>query len=480
VNHPTVVIPRQPHVEPDETPGPVAPAAPTTEVWWGTLVLPNDLVDIVVTFEHAADGGATRATFAVPAMKVEGVKLDEVVLDAETLQFTLVKPPPYPSEQYVLRRAPGGGVAEGQMSLADNHFFLRMVRQEPGGPPRLPIVRPQTPLPPYPYVVREVVVPAPADGQLAGALTVPAGEGPFPAVLLISGSGQQDRDETVFGHRTFLVVADRLTRAGIAVLRLDDRGAGKSTGKPGTLETEIADARAALDWLRTQPEVDGKRVGVLGHSIGAVIAPELAARGGKVAFVVALAGPGLPGWELVPLQLMATMDAAGVRTEVAAKLAAAQKTLGKAVVAGKPDAVKAALRASIVEANAATGNQPLSAADLDTIVGLKLNEITDPWTVSFFKLDPRLAWRKVKAPVLAVWGAKDLQVPPAVNSKELASALSRAGNKDVTIKVVPDLNHLYQHARTGAVDEYARIEETFDPETLALIETWIVAHTAKR
>jgi dienelactone hydrolase len=480
VAHGPATLARQPVVPDDEAaakPDAGAEVDRSTEVWWGTLVLPTDLVDIVVTFRH--DGDAVTATFSVPAMKVENLALSEVELGPELIRFTLMKEPPYPPEHYQFARRPGGPVAEGVLELGGNQFAARMIRQDPGAPPRIPIQRPQTPLPPYPYAVRDVTIPAPEDGVLAGTLTIPAGTGPFPAVVLISGSGQQDRDETIYGHRPFRVLADRMTRAGFVVLRTDDRGIGQTRGKLGTLETDIGDGRAAFEWLASQPEVDARRVGILGHSAGGIVAPTVAARTGKVAFVVALAGPGLPGWELVPLQLTAIMDAAGMKPEVVKKLAAAQRAVGKAMVGGKPAQVKAALRASIVDAVVATGRPPPTAEQLDAAVAAKLPEVTDPWTVSFFKTDPRAAWRKVKVPVLALIGERDLQVPAAINLAEITAALKKAGNKDVTTRTLPGLNHLYQHAPTGAVEEYGRIEETFDPATLEAIVSWMAERTRR-
>lgn len=457
---------------PEEKPAPVEPAA-MTETWWGTLVMPVDLVDIVVHLTMRGD--AFSATLDVPAAKATGIALSDVSVTATEIRFTLEKRAPYPPERYVFQRAAGAGEADGVMELGGATFHARLVRQVKGAPPKVPIARPQTPLPPYPYTVREVTIEAPDGGVLAGSLSLPAGTGPFPAVVLISGSGQQDRDETIYGHRPFRVLADRLTRAGFAVLRTDDRGVGGSKGKVGSLETDIGDGRAAFEWLLAQPEVDGARVGVVGHSLGGLVAPALAARTGKVAFIVALAGPGLPGWELVPLQLQALMDATGVKPEVAKRLAAAQRAVGKAVIGGKPAVIKAALRASIVEAAAAFGQPAPDAATLDAAVAAKLPEVNDPWTVSYFKTDPRPLWKKVRCPVLVLIGDKDVQVPAAANLKEITGALAKARNKDVTAKALPGLNHLYQNAETGALDEYGRLEETFDIDALALIESWLVA-----
>jgi hypothetical protein len=298
-------------------------------------------------------------------------------------------------------------------------------------------------------------------------------------VLLVSGSGQQDRDETIFGHRPFKVIADRLTRDGFVVLRTDDRGTGKTTGALGSLETDVGDARAAFEWLAAQPEVDPKRAGIIGHSVGGIVAPTIAARTGKVAFLVALAGPGVPGWELVAMQLEALLLASGTRPEDAARLAAAQRALSKAVTTGKVDQIQAALRASLLENIEVAGQPEPPAAELDTLVAAKLPELTNPWVVSFYRYDPSPVWLKVKCPVLALIGTKDLQVPADANLARIKAALAKARNSDVTLTKLAGLNHLYQHAATGVIDEYGAIEETFDPATLDLLAGWLAARAGK-
>ncbi|MBA3542784.1 MAG: alpha/beta fold hydrolase [Deltaproteobacteria bacterium] len=442
----------------------------TREVWSGTVVLPADLRDIVVTFIKR--DGAMTATLDVPALALTGIALADVALEPAEIRFTVVKPAePAANEHFVFTRE--GATARGTLTVGGQPFVTKLVKLAAGETPRPAVARPQTPKPPYPYTEREVTIEAPEAGVLAGTLTIPTGKGPFPAVVLISGSGQQDRDETIFGHRPFRVMADRLTRDGFVVLRTDDRGTGKTKGAIGSLETDTGDGRAAFEWLAKQPEVNAKRVGVIGHSVGGIVAPTIAARTQRVAFVVALAGPGVSGAELIPLQIEGMMLAAKMPAAVAARIAKAQRTLGVAIVKGEPKAIRAALKASIVEALAATSQPALADTVLEAVVEQKLVEVNNPWTVSFFKTDPAVAWRKVKCPVLAVIGDKDLQVPADVNLAATAKALKAAGNRDVTMTKRPGLNHLYQHATTGAVSEYGELEETFDVETLDLIATWL-------
>lgn len=455
-----------------------APPAEVREVWAGTLVLPTDLRDLVITFTGRE--GSWTATMDVPELGVSGLELAAVAMSETALGFELRKPSaPAATEVYAFTRAPGGGEATGSLVIGGQRFHARLIRIGDGEAPRRVIARPQTPAPPYPYLEREVEISAPEDGMLAGTLTLPEGAGPFPAVLLISGSGQQDRDETIFGHRPFRVIADRLTREGFAVLRTDDRGVGKTRGAIGSLETDHGDGRAAFEWLARQPEIDARRVGIIGHSVGGIIAPTIAARTGKVAFVVSLAGPGVPGWQLVAMQLEALLRASGVPAETAARLGAAQLSVSKAVVAGDEKKLRAALRAALVENLAVAGQPKPAPAVLDAQVEATLPALTNPWVVTFYKADPAAAWRKVKCPVLAVIGDKDVQVPAEPNLAAITAALKQARNRDVTALVRPGLNHLYQHAETGVVDEYGVIEETFDPATLDTIAEWLVAKTSR-
>jgi uncharacterized protein len=462
---------------PDEVAVPTTPPRELRETWAGSIAVPGELVHVVVSFVKRDD--AWTATLAIPGTEITELALTDVALEADAIRFTLHKPAaPQANEIYQFRR--DGDQAEGLMAMAGQRFFARLVKVGEGEPPRPAIARPQTPQPPYPYTEREVTIEAPADGVLAGTLAIPSGTGPFPAVLLISGSGQQDRDSTIFGHKPFRVIADKLAREGFVVLRTDDRAAGQTKGELGSLETDIGDARAAFEWLTKQAEVDAKRVGLIGHSVGGYIAPAVAARTQKVAFIVALAGLGVPGAELIPLQLEALMIAAKLPEPAIARIVAAQRKVGAAIVKGDPKAIRAALEQSLVEAAAATGQPRPDDATLAALVEQKLAETSNPWVVSLFKADPGPVWRKVKAPVLALIGDKDLQVPAAINLAKTAAALRAGGNRDVTTRTLAGLNHLFQRAETGMIEEYAVIEQTFDPEALDEIAAWLRDRTKRR
>jgi pimeloyl-ACP methyl ester carboxylesterase len=344
--------------------------------------------------------------------------------------------------------------------------------------------RPQEPKRPYPYRAEDVTYEnKPANAKFAGTLTIPRGSGRFPAVLLITGSGQQDRDEQVMGHRPFLVLADYLTRHGIAVLRVDDRGVGGSTGDVAhaTSEDFAGDVLAGLAYLRTRPDVDPQKIGLIGHSEGGEIAPMVANRSSDVAFIVLLAGPGLPGDEIILAQGEFLMKQAGASDSLLArtrtfqqKLYAAVKEEHEPAALGKRiKAVHAEYRASLT-----TAEKELAGATQDS-AELSVKVLGSPWFRYFLTYDPRPALTHVKCPVLALIGEKDMQVPPKANIPELEKALRAGGNKDVTVRELPHLNHLFQTCENGSVTEYAKIEETFCPSALDLIAQWIVAHTSK-
>lgn len=451
---------------------PAAPATPAArEVWSGTLALPSELRDLVVTFEKSGDGAWT-ATMDVPVIQAKGIQLGNVKLAPEQLEFTLGK-----REHYALTRARDAAEASGWGHIAGQQFAIKMVRIPPGEPPRSAIVRPQTPRPPFPYEEREVTVDAPEGGKLAGTLTIPAGSGPHPAVLLWSGSGQQDRDEQIYGHRPYAVVADRLTREGLVTLRLDDRGAGKTVGELGSMQTEIADAGAAVAFLKAQQEVDAKRIGLIGHSTGGMVVPYVALETQGVAFIVSLAGPGVSGVELVPMQIEALGRAAGTPEEQLQAQVAMQKKIGAAILQGE-DATRKALREILSPEIVKAVGRPATAAELDEAVELKMKEVWNPWGLSFFKLDPRAAWKKLDLPVLLLVGELDLQVPADANIAAVTEALGERAAKRLTARKLAGLNHLFQHAQKGLVEEYGMIEESFDPATLDTLAAWVKEQTA--
>lgn len=326
--------------------------------------------------------------------------------------------------------------------------------------------RPQEPRKPYPYREEDVSYKNQAQGNtLAATLTIPAGKGPFPAVVLITGSGPQDRDESLMGHKPFLVLSDYLTRKGIVVLRADDRGVGKSTGEfSGATTADFAtDTEAGIAYLKTRPEVNPKLIGLVGHSEGGVIAPMIAARRSAVAFIVMLAGPGVPGDEIIVKQAELLAQSVGKSRQEAAKAAEKQRKILNIVKEDvDPDSLDKQLHEEL--------SGELSGAQISAI----LRQMNIRWLRYFLTYDPALALGKVTCPVLALNGSKDLQVPPDQNLPPIRKALAVGGNKNFEVDELPGLNHLFQTAKTGAPAEYSEIEETISPMVLEKIAAWIL------
>ncbi|MGD0858566.1 MAG: alpha/beta fold hydrolase [Terracidiphilus sp.] len=325
---------------------------------------------------------------------------------------------------------------------------------------------PQNPVKPYPYREEEVTYANKAAGNtLAGTLTVPPGKGPFPAVLLISGSGPNDRDETCFGHKPFLVLSDYLTRKGIVVLRADKRGIGKSTGDLARATTAdfASDAEAGVAYLKSRPEADPQQIGLIGHSEGGTIAPMVAAGDPDVRFIVLMAGPGVPGDQLIVEQKRLIEEASGATKEQAAQDTVRQRELYTLVEKEKDDAVlEKELRAKMA------GQVPEARMDAE------IQQLMSPWWRYTLTYDPATALRKVACPVLVLNGEKDLQVPPALDLPAIRKALEEGGNKHFEIDEMPGLNHLFQTAKTGAPTEYAQSEETISPVALDKVAAWIL------
>jgi dienelactone hydrolase len=365
------------------------------------------------------------------------------------------------------RLSADGSALDGIWHQGGQDMPLALRRRSQGAAGPAAARRPQMPHPPYPYREEEVSYDNPAaHNRLAGTLTLPAGKGPFPAALLITGSGQQDRDETLMGHKPFLVLADYLTRRGIAVLRVDDRGIGGSTGDAkGTTADFATDTEAGIAFLLARPDIDHRRIGLIGHSEGGAIAPMVAARNRAVGWIVLLAGPGVTGERVVLSQQRLIMAAGGVPAETIERNAALQQRLLAAVEkapdreAAQREAKAVLIAAGMPEATAEANSAPVSS----------------DWYRGFLKLDPVPALRSVKVPVLALVGSLDVQVPASENIPALKAAL--AGNRDATVIQLPGLNHLFQTARTGAVAEYAQIEETVSPVALKTVGDWIAART---
>lgn len=366
---------------------------------------------------------------------------------------------------------PGKNKLTGNWSQTGADEKIEFVRSDQP----LELRRPQTPSKPYPYREEEISFSNAAVGvTLTGTLTLPKGTSPFPSALLIAGSGPNDRDETLASHRPFLVLADHLTRKGIAVLRYDKRGIGKSTGSADKATTVdlASDAQAALAYLKTRKEIDPAKIALIGHSEGAMIAPLIASRTKDVAWVVLLAAPATVGEETLLNQSELIGKAADLTDE---QLEASLNFDQAAYDLVRTEKNSAALREKLKGLVKETG---LDAAMPPTLLETQLRMMESPWFRFFLDYDPLPNLKTLRLPVLALYGQKDLQVPAKANLPLLKQALQDAGNKDADVRELPDLNHLFQHAYSGTPTEYAAIEETFSPAALQIISDWLLHHSS--
>ncbi|MET0754102.1 MAG: alpha/beta fold hydrolase [Pyrinomonadaceae bacterium] len=342
--------------------------------------------------------------------------------------------------------------------------------------------RPQDPQKPYPYNEEEVSYKNTKDNvKLAGTLTLPRGAGTFPAVILITGSGSQDRNETVAGHRPFLVLADYLTRRGIAVLRVDDRGVGGTERGAANFTSEnfAEDVLAGIEYLKSRKEINPKQIGLIGHSEGGMIAPMVAARSKDTAFIVLLAGLGQTGEDVIYTQTGLGQKVGGTSQFVIDETRKLLKTL-MTIVKSETDAkrVEQSIDKALSEHSAQfTEEQKKEFAPVEDSIKARKALYVSAWFRYFVLYNPRPTLEKVKIPVLALNGENDVQVAWKENLDLIAAGLKAGGNKDVTVKSFPKLNHLFQTSQTGAVSEYDKIEETISPVVLETIADWILKHT---
>lgn len=338
-------------------------------------------------------------------------------------------------------------------------------------------IRPQIPIAPFPYHTEDVTIPYEKEEiELSGTLTLPDTNTIVPAVILIAGSGPNDRDETIFGHKPFLVMADYLTRNGIAVLRYDKRGTGKSTGnyQLATTYDFADDVKLAIEYLKKRKEIDKTKIGLIGHSEGGIIAPMVAADNKDVAFIVLMAGMGTKGIELLLDQNLKSMQSQNVEPETINKLMPVVEDVLNTAKDWEPTEEKRViLRDKIVSLWESLPLVMQLQVNKDNFTRSTYNSMVTPWFRKFASLEPTEYIKNVKCPVLAINGEKDSQVPADKNLKIIEDALTKGGNKRFVIKKYPNLNHLFQESNTGLVDEYVKIEQTISPLVMNDITEWI-------
>jgi hypothetical protein len=444
--------------------------------WLGTMKLQGIIEIRVALSVRAKPDGSLTGTFNSLDQDAVDRPLDEVFVKETAVRL-------------VLKRF--GVVYEGTLNVDGTEIDGRFKQRGRVTPlvfkkvARLPEgrKRPQEPKRPFPYKEESVTFEnRTAHAKFAGTLTLPVAGARRPAVFLITGSGQQDRDESLAGHRPFFVIADYLTRRGIAVLRVDDRGVGGSTGDVAHATTEdfAGDALAAVAYLKSRADIDPQRIGLVGHSEGGLIAPMAAVRSRDVAFIVLLAGPGLPGDQILYLQQASLARQMGASTPVIVLNRVIEEVLLTAIKRGTdPTVLNQRLKARSDDGRVPPLKKDKKPSDKAASAVDQLSTLSSPWYRFFISYDPRPALKQVRCPVLALIGEKDFQVPPHENLPEIEKALRAGGNTDFTVRQLPGLNHLFQTCRTGNLDEYSRIEETFAPSALELMTNWICKRTAK-
>lgn len=426
--------------------------------WSGSLDAGGAELRIVFHIKEEDEG--LTATMDSPDQGVTGIPVSDVTVAGDSVALAVARI----GGTYEGTLASSEATIKGTWTQGGQSFAVTLTPAEESD--TNPPPRPQHPEPPFPYVEEAVTFQNESAGiTLAGSLTYPESEDPHPAVVLLSGSGPQRRDSEVANHKLFLVLADHLTRQGVAVLRYDERGVGDSDGtfSDATSEDFASDAAAAVRFLHEHPAVDCEKVGLLGMSEGGLVAPMVHTQREPVSFLVLMAGPAVPGHEIL--------------VEQSSQIAAAQGTLPSTV-----DSVRQMQRRLIevvrTESDSATIAERLrpmleKQGANDENIDLQLAQMTGPWFRFFVKHDPAPVLRRVDVPVLALYGSKDLQVPPDQNAEPMRSALTAAPTDDVTVRVLDGLNHLFQPAETGLPTQYAQIDTTLASKALETVSEWI-------
>lgn len=439
-----------------------------TGSWNGLLKVQGSELRLVINIEQTENG--LTATMDSPDQGAKGLPISKVSFADSLLSFEA-------SDLQVkyLGKMSSPTLIEGTFTQNGYSFPLNLSREQAVKSVK---TRTQDPVKQYQYKAQEVTLINPQGGHtISGTLTIPSKGDKFPAVVLISGSGAQDRNEEIMGHRPFLVIADYLMRNGIAILRYDDRGVGKSTGDyvEATTADLSTDAMTAVSYLKTLPEIDPDRIGLAGHSEGGIIASMVASQSGDVAYIISLAGNGVGGDSLLILQSKALGIASGMDKDQLNMVIEVNRKIYDAVKMTDNNIALTGILASILSEQMAgiIAMQPQHKEQVENVVKMRIDAMTSPWMKFFIRYNPQTALEKTKCPVLALNGEKDLQVPAKENLEAIKSALEKGGNKNVTIHSLPNLNHLFQECTTGLPNEYASIEQTISPTVLEIMAQWI-------
>ena len=425
--------------------------------WKGEIDLGT--LKLEMAFNIKAIENGYSATLDVPAQGAFDFPVDETTFQDGHLQLTMS------AMDAIYSGTPKDGVIEGEFTQRGMTFPLNLVKAEKKEQKQKK-ARPQDPQPPFDYHIEEVTFVNEKEGNtLVGTLTIPEGEGSFPAMVLVSGSGQQDRDEELMNHRPFWIIADYCALHGIAVLRYDDRGIGGSTGEVenATSLDFSYDAEVAFDYLLNRKEINASKVGILGHSEGGIINFMVAERRPEVAFLVSLAGPSVNGIEVLKEQQAAILRASGMSEEAVQFSSNANAQLFDIIEASNDREEADSLLRQLVK----------SWGYNEELTEQTVGQLASPWMYYFLKYDPTEAIVKTNCPALLLNGSKDLQVIASQNLPGYEKIISEHGKTNLILRELPDLNHLFQHCETGSPNEYYEIEETISPEVLELIVEFV-------
>ncbi len=432
-----------------------------TGSWAGTLNAGGQ--ELRTVFHIQKQGDSLSATMDSPDQGAKGIPVARVHTKRDSLTLRVK----VAGGTYKGLIKKGDTVIEGNWEQRGRSFPLTLSPASEADMSRP--ARPQHPEPPYPYKEEKLRIQHPDAGfELTGTLTLPEGDGPFPGLVLVSGSGPQSRDSKVAGHKLFHVLADHLTRQGFAVLRYDERGVGESGGSfEGATTKDLAgDAAAVVRKLREHASIDQEQVGILGMSEGGLIAPMVHDKMEQLDFMVLMGGPAVPGSKILVEQKarIVSASAPGVDPDSIRK---AQRELMAAVKKGEDSASVAEHAKPILKEQGLAGDR----------LNSQLAQLTSPWFRYFVNYDPKPSLEKVDVPTLALYGSKDLQVPPQQNAEPMQNALGKSPSEDFTVKTLEGLNHLMQPAETGSPNAYSKIETTMDPKALEAVSGWLRERT---
>lgn len=442
-----------------------------TGKWYGKISVMG--TELHFSFDFALANSTYSGTMDIPQQNAKGIPLSSVTFEDKTLVFKFEQ-----AKFSYSGKLNDSNEFEGIFSQNGQNLPLKLSRTQTEVKK---VKRPQEPKPPFDYEIEEVTFINEKDKiTLGGTLTSPKSDN-FPVVILISGSGQQDRNSEILGHKPFWVIADYLTKSGIGVLRIDDRGVGLSGGDPITSTTHdfATDIEAAVTFIKTKKGVNPKKIGLIGHSEGGMIAPIVASKDKNINFIVLLAAPGIPCDELLIEQTYLIAKVSGATEVEIADTQKNNKLIYDLVKSDKTnDELKSDLETVFINL---FKNDPsfitLSETEKNQMINQQIESVSYPWFRNFVQFKPEEYLKKVKCPVLVLNGENDLQVPPKSNMTGIKNALDKARNKKVTLKEYPKLNHLFQESVTGSTDEYGAIEQTFSPTVLTDIKDWILVQT---